>query len=422
MHNKPMFYAIVVAASVTLAAASSTYAAPATTKKAPATEVCFGGPAQVVVATVGPLGQHGVTGRWSNTLFQVEDGRLLWTAGLSLNQIDLATLVPSARRLTRPMILVAAHGGEALGIEDSHGQTFGGDLFAVDLRTGQERTVLAGGVSQRFFPYQFDGDDLYFVRGPYETRPKLGDKNASFLRLRHGRGEPEFLGYEPLGTYSTFRIDHGFVYWNRDVGKGAFELSRKALAADARVERLASTTTLHVPFALAHGRVYYLDDGLLSSVPNDGSKPATVISASAGIGAANLVVDHTCLYWTNHQGIVRTRSDGKGTAEIVADADTYRGGTIATDGTFLYWHDPTHDRFLRAGRDNRSLQPRPVVLAKPVDLHAQPPDSVAAGSSVSGNLSPRLSRPHRRRSSAFHRGATGTRSCLCLRLWAQGQL
>jgi len=36
---------------------------------------------------------------------------------------------------------------------------------------------------------------------------------------------------------------------------------------------------------------------------------------------------------------------------------------MATDGTFLYWHDPTHDRFLRAGRDNRSLPPRPVVLA-----------------------------------------------------------
>ena len=382
MHNKPIVCAIVVAASVTLAASWSTNATPATSKKTPATDVCFGGPPQVVLGTVGPLGQHGVTGRWRNTLFQVVDGLLLWSANRDLLQIDLTTLVPSARRLKRPMILVAAHGGEALGIEEMNNRTFGGDLFAVDLRTGEERTVLAGGPEQRFFPYQFDGDDLYFIRGPYNVHSNVGDKGATFNRLHHGRGEPEFLGFEPHGTYTSFRVDHGFVYWNREMGKDAFELSRKALAADAPVERLASTTMLHVPFALAHGRVYYLDDGLLSSVPIDGSKPATVISASAGIGATNLLVDHKCLYWTNQKGIVRTRPDGKGTPEIVADADTYRGGAIATDGTFLYWHDPTHNRFLRAGRDSRSLQPRPVVLAKPVDLHEQPPDGVAAGSSV----------------------------------------
>ena len=170
------------------------------------------------------------------------------------------------------------------------------------------------------------------------------------------------------------------MYWNRFVGRNLFELSRRPLAADATTTRLASTKNRQIDLAIAHDRLYYLDDGALYSVPIDGSSAPVRHATGTGGYATNLLADRSCLYWTNDRAILRMRLDGKGSTspETVADEANYRGGPIVTDGKQLYWFDDSHNRFMRAGRDLRALPPRPALVAKPIDSRALPPDFPAS--------------------------------------------
>jgi hypothetical protein len=294
----------------------------------------------------------------------VAGGHLLWAyeRGFEINLLDLASLSLSTLRPSHPreMVLVAVKGEEVFAVDDTFNQERGGDLFAVNLRTGEDRKVLAGGRPFAFSLYQFDGDDLYFMLD--------GEEQDSFMRLRADSGQTEFLGREPQRTRAAFRVDHGFVYWNREVGRDAYELSRRALGPDAPVTKLAPTKDFRVVPAIAHGRVYYLDEGSLWSVPADGSQPPTQQLDGTGPGAQHLLVDGPCAYWTSAHAIRRLRLDGDGPhrAEVVADETTYRDGPIATDGRFLYWEDLQHDRFMRIGRDSRAISPKPARVAHPL--------------------------------------------------------
>ena len=351
-----------------------------------AKDLCFGGPPQTVPSsTVGPLHTHGGY-HWNVPDFQVVDGVLLYATDWHIRRIDLATMTETWTKLSKPFIFMGARSGQVLGVEDDHATTIGNDLFAVDLRTGEERTLLVGGsifkTSLRHALYVPDGKDLYFVRGPYDRVSKVGDKYSKFFRLREGVAEPEFLGYEPQGVYTSFRIDHGFVYWNRLVGKEVFELSRRALALDSPIQKLAATKNRHIALAVAGGRVYYLDDGALWSVPTDGAKPPTRHTEKIGTGAKNLLVDRSCLYWTNDRGILRTKMNGKAPPDVIADDSSYHGGSIVTDGSFLYWHDTVEHKFKRLGRNAHALAPEKVLVAKPVILKSPPPDTAASGSSL----------------------------------------
>jgi hypothetical protein len=306
-------------------------------------------------------------GHWEQPSFLVAEGRLLWARDV-IHQLDLGTSVLSMKGLTRPILLVAVKNGEAWGIEDGHEQTLGGDLFAVNLRTGAERTVMPGDVSQKDCLYQFDGDELYFIRD--------GEKQSSFMRLRADSGQTEFLGHEPQGLRTAFRVDLGFVYWNREVAQDAFELSRRALTLDSPVTKLASTKTRHIALALGHGKVFYLDEDSLYSAPIDGSQPPSRLVNGTGPRAwpDHLLVDGQCAYWTIRHAIMRVRLDGEvpRSPEIVADDATYRGGTIATDGKFLYWQRMQHGGFLRVGRDARAV-PQAVLVARPIELPQRQP-------------------------------------------------
>ena len=373
---KNLFWTLVVVACVACGACAS--ARPPTTKTAPAANedgavaLCFGGPPQIVASEAGWAPIEGA-GHWEQPSFLVAEGQLLWASDV-IHQLDLATMALSMKGLQRPMLLVAVKNGEAWAIEDGHAQTFGGDLFAMNLRTGEERTVLPGGMPQRDSLYLFDGADLYFIRD--------GEKQSSFMRLRADSGQTEFLGHEPQGLRTAFRVDHGFVYWNREVSRDEFQLSRRALTLDSPITKLAATKTRHMTLALGHGKVFYLDEGSLYSVPIDGSQPPSLLVDETGPREwpDHLLVDDHCAYWTNQYAIMRVRLDGAGptSPEIVADDATYRGGTIATDGKFLYWQYMQRGGFLRVGRDARAVSPTPALVAKPV---APPHPTISANGS-----------------------------------------
>ncbi len=376
----PLSVTLVGLAVGATARAATTHPAPVA--KSAGDGLCFGGPATDVVTGMGLLPSRHGGWHWERPPFLVAEGKLMWAIDSFVTQVDLQTLATSSKRLSRPMILETMRNGEAIGVEDSHEQTFGGDLFAANLATGAERTVLPGGVSQRFSLYAFDGPDLYYIRGPYDATSRPGDKKSSFFRLRGGKGEPEFLGYEPQGIYTAFRVDHGFVYWNREVAPDVFELSRRALALDSPITKLASTKERHIALAVANGRIYYLDQGGLFSVPVAGGRSPTQHLAATGPLSTDLIVDQACAYWATPQTIKRLRLDGRGSPEIVADEASYQGGAMATDGKLLYWFDQEHHKFVRVGRSTSVVPPRPALVAKPVELPWQPPDQPGRGSTV----------------------------------------
>ncbi len=374
----------VLLALPTLAMLVSGTARPAEPSRAK--DVCFGGQEQVVgTSPAGPLRTQGAY-HWSAPDFQVVDGELLYATDWQLRRIDLATMKETWTKLDKPIIFMGARGGQVLGVEEDHARTIGNDLLAVDLRTGEERTLLAGGsihkTSLRHALYVPDGKDLYFIQGPYDRVSKVGDKYSKFFRLRDGVDEPELLGDEPQGVYTSFRIDHGFVYWNRLVGDESFELSRRPLSLDSPIQKLAVTKHRHIALVVAGGRVYYLDDGALWSVPVDGAKPPTRHTDKVGTSVKNLLADRSCLYWTSDRGILRMGLKGKSSPELIADDRSYHGGSIVSDGSFLYWQDTVEHRFKRLGRSAHALAPESVLVAKPVILKAPPPDTAAAGSSL----------------------------------------
>jgi hypothetical protein len=364
-----------LATATTLAACSG--AARVRAKVAPdeattgSRELCFGGAPQVMASEVGMT-------------YRLAEGRALWTEYQDLASLDLATAKKTWTRFGRPMVMKGVLGSEVFGVEDNHETTTGNTLFAVDFHTGKERTLLEGTLGEEHLvwsPYVVDGADLYLIRGPYGHRPMPGEKISKFVRLRSGQGEPEFLGYEPQGVYTQFRIADGFVYWNRPVGPDAFELSRRAIALDSPVQRLAATREQYIDLAVANGRVYYLDDGVLSSVAADGSSGPIQWTDRTGTRAKHLLVDRACAYFSNDRGIQRIRIDGKAPAvpERIVDDGQFSNSELFLEGEILHWRSPD-GKIVRLARNSRALPVEPPLVAKPAVLESLPPDAAGKDS------------------------------------------
>jgi hypothetical protein len=120
------------------------------------------------------------------------------------------------------------------------------------------------------------------------------------------------------------------------------------------------------------GRVYYVDDHAIWSVPARGGAPATRLVAVGDTDPTDVLVEPACLYWSNGRYIRRLELDRADAApEIIADEENYqerdrapsspqrRPGTLASDGRFLYWPDAGGERIMRARRDPRPPPIRP---------------------------------------------------------------
>jgi hypothetical protein len=347
-------------------------------------DLCFGGDPQEVSGQVGlegtPDGHNPLAPR-----FQITDGQLVWAMYSNIGKLDLDTLKESWIHISKPMMFMSASHGEVIGVVQDHATTTGNEAFAVNLTTGAERSLLQGGSiyaeSLRASTYVVDGDDLYFVRGPFAGS---GRKGATLVRLKDRTGEPQVLGHELDSAYTWFRVHDGFVYWNRSVGGDKYQLSRKALSPDAPVAKLAETHRRHVALALAGERAYYLDDGALQSVPLDGSAAPARHADSPGTETGNLVIDRRCAYWTSESGVYRMRLDGQGTGmpEMIVSQSNFGGEHILTDGKHLYWHDSGNNKFKRLSRDARALPADGLMVAKPLVLKSPPADSADKDSTL----------------------------------------
>jgi hypothetical protein len=341
-------------------------------------DLCFGGEPEELPTRVnfeGPPDGH-------NPLaphFQIMDGQLVWASPVrqwDVGRLDLATLKESWVRMNKPMIFAGASHGEVFGVVRDHDTTTGNEIFAVNLSTGAERSLLQGGSiwaeSLRASTYVVEGDDLYFLRGPFAGS---GRKGATLVRLQNRKGEPQALGHEPDSTYALFRIHDGFVYWNRSLGEDKFQLSRKALSPEAPVSKLAETHRRHVALTVSAGRIYYLDDGALQSVPLDGSAPPTRHADSPGVETSQLLIDRGCAYWTSERGLYRMRLHGPAAPEMIVSHTKFGGEHILTDGKHLYWHDVNTLKFNRLVRSERALSAEGTMVARPMVLKSPPADS-----------------------------------------------
>ena len=348
---------------------------------------CFGGPVEVVQARAGVAGID-ISDRNGNPLF-IGDGHLILSQGQHGPALfDLTTGNPGHARLGYNVFFKTADSHEVYSVSVESPWESEHTLVAVDVQTGERRTVVGGkdrGNVSVSSQVALDGDFAYFIRSRVGAPPEPRD---GFYRARRdGTGATERLGDEPKGAYTPFLVHDGYVYWNRDPdyrdpGKGGPALWRRRLVADSPVERLAPTHDHHLPLAIADGRLFYRDGREILSVPLDGSAPPRSQVKDTGLRPQNLVVAQGCLYWGSERGILRVGVAGAGQPELIVDEANYRGGPLASDSQSLYWLDHRNDRILRMGRGDHVLAPHPVLVAKPIDGKALPPDAAGQGSAV----------------------------------------
>jgi hypothetical protein len=353
------------------------------TKSVAQDDACFGGTPEVIFENAGVTNDPNGNG----TPLLVAGGNLLWQGPAEGPElVSLATRKPGQARLGNRSFFKTADEREVYNIswDFREPRDFDMDLVAVDIATGKSRTVVAGGKGGLGLSpdthMALDGDYVYFIRPtPYGTTT---EKNGFFRARRDGTGKPKRLGAEPEGMRTPFLIHDGYVYWNRDNGKDGAALWRRALAPESPVERLASTKDHHLSLFIDHGRLYYADLPGIFSVPLDGSAPPALLLPNAGTERSTVIADAACVYWTQGDGIFRSRLGKSGTPERIADETTYRGGPIVTDGQRLYWKDLRRGRILGMGRAAGSLPERPVLVAKPIDGKTLPADAATRDSVV----------------------------------------
>jgi hypothetical protein len=168
------------------------------------------------------------------------------------------------------------------------------------------------------------GFDLRLLHGT-RTRYQPPDREVKALPSLARRG-PALIG-EPttlpetaaeaapqaLAASVPFLIDRGSMYWSEQGGNGASAIWRCPLAAATPKQQLAVTKGRHVPIVLGGGRLYFVDDKSLSSVPMDGSGP--VVEHFEGVNTdldEPMVVDRGCRY-----RVTRTPLRGRGWARPV---------------------------------------------------------------------------------------------------------
>lgn len=173
-------------------------------------------------------------------------------------------------------------------------------------------------------------------------------------------------------------LEGGFLYYHQGNRRDGVTIVRRRFEAGSREQTLAKLRRpIGLAMAVAGRRLFYVDDQAIWSVPVDAAAPPVRLAETAEPIVADLLAEPGCVYWADRRTIRRLALDRPGTAvEILADEETYQpetaasamaaardARTLATDGRFLYWTDPTRGRVMRARRDPRPMPPRPELVA-----------------------------------------------------------
>ena len=309
--------------------------------------LCFGGRPEVFLAEVYSATMTNARGK---RLIVVE-GRALWQWNGVVEQVDLSTA--QHEHVGQGVVLKAADAREAF-VWLWTVPLPGSRLAAIGPRGAEQplRTIVEeqdGLASPRNSNLVLDGDFIYFTS---ESRP--GQPGGLFRVPRYGSGLPERIAEGPSGNNTPFVIERPYIYWSL---QGV--LSQRRIAPVGATRQLAFTKDAQVPMALHRGRLYYLDNKSLFSVPLDGSAPpAEHVTGLDFDSEATVLVDRDCLYWSTRATIMRAKIGGPGQLkpELVADKYSYDGSSIGTDGKHLYWIDEGRRHIMRAARSTRHLR------------------------------------------------------------------
>jgi hypothetical protein len=329
-----------------------THAPPAASPVAGAkpAATCFGAAAEPVLDDVlGP--EH----------FQIVDRQLYFvTASRKPQRMDVET-----RRISElPRHLI----GDVMDARQSFWVTNINQLIAQDVATGKEIKLLDGPniVDDLILPSSLGLYGTYIYYGHVQG-PTRAQRDAGFFRIRRdGSSAEERLAPSPDAD-APFVVAAGFVYWE-DFHEDRPSVVRRALAAGAPMElvaRLSGRDNLGPRLWVAENRVFFADAGSLWSVPVDGRAPPVEQIALGAGEIRGLLVQPPCFYWTSGTTLRRAHLDrGKGQTPVtLADERNFGGGTIATDGRFLYWGDPKTRRIVRAGPGPDVRAPVPELVA-----------------------------------------------------------
>ena len=340
---------------------------------------CFGGVPETAASGVFSAGNLTVI------------GQSLYATGGGLQRVNLRTGQVSS------VAEVFHRGVNEIGpidAREAYATTGQNDIIAYDFASQKTRTVVSGHLGAAS-PYPtndppFALDARYFYYSQL-GQPLFRRQDTGIFRIRRdGSGQREALGAPPYpGGHGGVIIEGGFFYYrggSRDTG--ATIVRRRVEAGSPEQKLVALQHPSSLLMRIFDGRLYYVDDRALWSVPVRGSAPPTRLVAIAERDPTDVLFEPGCLYWADGRKIRRVELGRAGAQpEIVADETTYqedqfvnaerwRPGTLASDGRYLYWPDTGGERIMRARRDPRPPPPRPELVAAWVGGTARPPAPV----------------------------------------------
>jgi hypothetical protein len=295
----------------------------------------------------------------SGRRFIATQGLLLWQWGNHIQEVELRT--GRWGIVDNNAILKAADRSEAFVWSWGHDpmNAPGNSLVAVNLldERGHPSRIIVdeqdGAVSTRDSRVVLDGDFIYFTGASLARKP--APRDGFFRVARYGTTLPERVADLPSGDETPFVIAGNDVYWRQDG-----TLWRRKIDPVGEPQRLTLSKGRKLPLVVGGGRLFFVDENRLLSIPLDGSAPPAEHFKGIDVDrySATLLVERGCLYWNTAAALMRGKlgQDGLSKPEVIAGKDTFDGSAMDSNGEYLYWIHEASSRVMRLGRSAKYLR------------------------------------------------------------------